>query len=222
GVVFWVFAIVSLVLRAVAEDRVRKEIVAAIKMVPALVGLALILTVPLSTSLFHYLLAGALVFCALGDIAMEYDVVPGLGLFLVAQILFTVNFLQQTLALGTALVPIAIFAVSMGGLLIYIALYRRYLASAETQLEPRMLTAVTVYAFAISLTLGTSILFWLSATGVVLGWVLPLGSLLFVISDSVIGIAVFHHHMRGEGVIILTTYYSAIFLIALSSLYYTS
>lgn len=220
GAIFWAFAIVSIILRAVAEDKVSKEIVACIKMVPALSGVVLVLTVPLGTFLFHYLLAPALVFCALGDIAMEYDVLPGLGLFLVAQILFTLNFLQLTFSTGLTLIPLVVFAVFVVGMLVYIMLYRKYLQTAETPMDPRMLTAVTMYAFVISLTLSTSVLLWFTVPGAPFGWTLPIGAALFVISDSVIGIAVFHHHTRGEGVIILTTYYLAIFLIALSAFYY--
>ncbi len=220
GVVFWAFAIVSIILRAVAEDRVRKEIVAIIKMVPALTGLILAITLPASVFLYHYLLAGALVFCAFGDVAMEYNVLPGLGLFLVAQILFVVNFLQLTLAVGLTFLPAAVFVLSLCGLLVYVFFYRRYLSTAETPIEKSMLTAVTVYAFVISLTLSSAVLLAVTAVEVPLAWILPLGAALFVTSDSVIGISVFHHRMRGEGVIILATYYLAIFFIALSAIFY--
>ena len=220
GAIFWAFAIVSIALRALAEDRVRKEIVSAIKMVPALTGLVLAVTTPASIFLYHYLLASALVFCAMGDVAMEYDVLPGLGLFLIAQILFVANFLQLTLNLGLTIITEAVFAAFLGGMLVYVFLYRRYLQTAEPPMEKGMVAAVTVYAFVISLTLSSSIMLAATVPWLSFGWILPLGAALFVLSDSVIGISVFHHHMRGEGVIILTTYYMAIFFIALSAIFY--
>jgi alkenylglycerophosphocholine/alkenylglycerophosphoethanolamine hydrolase len=220
GAVFWVFASISIILRAVAEDKIRKEMVAVLKMIPALSGVVLVLTVPPAIFLFHYLLAASLIFCALGDAAMEYDVLPGLGLFLFAHIIFVVNFVWLTTYFGLTLIPLIAFATCLGGMLFYTFIYRRYLMTAESPVPKTMLTAVTVYAIAISLTLCTSLLLWLTVAEMEIGWILFMGSLLFVASDSVIGISVFHHHMREEGVIILTTYYLAIFLIALSALVY--
>jgi hypothetical protein len=220
GVVFWTFAIVSIILRAVAEDRIRKEMVVVVKMIPALTGVVLALTIPVGISLYHYLLATSLVFCALGDVGMEYNIRPGLGMFLIAQILFVINFLQLTLTLGLTYQAGTIFLALLGMILVYVFFYTGYLQAGETPMEKNMLKAVTAYAFVISLTLSSSILLAATVPWLSFGWILPLGAALFVVSDSVIGVSVFHHHMRGEGVIILTTYYLAIFFIALSAILY--
>lgn len=220
GSLFWAFALISIIMRAVAEDRFSKEVVSAVKVVPAVSALMLVLVVPASTFLFHYVLAVTFLFCALGDIAMEYDIVRGLTLFLVAQLLFSVNFLQLAFAIGPGVVSIAGFAVAFLAMLSFSLLFRRYLGTAETPVAPRIMTAITIYAVAISLAVSSAVLLWISVPEVTLGWILPLGTAIFVVSDSMIASGAFHHHIKGEGIITLSTYYVAIFLIALSAIYY--
>ena len=82
-----------------------------------------------------------------------------------------------------------------------------------------MFTAVKVYAIVLSLTLCTSLMLWV-ATNAFLGWVPVLGALLFLISDSLIGIKEFHHEFAYQEFLILITYYAAIFLLSLTAFIY--
>jgi uncharacterized membrane protein YhhN len=219
SVVFWVCAIITIALKSNESLKTKTGLIKIVKPVPALAGTVfIILTMP-SASLFYPLLAVALVLCALGDIGMEINILPGLGLFLFAHIFYTVNFVWQSTLIGPQIVPLSIFAVCFAFMLIYIFLYQRYLKTTTMGVEPVLLKAVNVYALMISLTLSTSLLLWLSS-GILLGIIPFAGTILFVFSDSVIGIKEFHHDIRNAEAIILSTYYLAIFLLSLCVLIY--
>jgi uncharacterized membrane protein YhhN len=219
SVVFWVCAIITIALKSSESLRTKTGPIKVVKPVPALAGAVfIILTMP-SASLFYPLLAVALVFCALGDIGMEVNILPGLGLFLFAHIFYTVNFVWQSTLVGLQIVPLSIFAICFAVMLIYIFFYQRYLKTTTKDVEPVLLKAVSVYALMISLTLSTSLLLWLSS-GILLGIIPFAGAIFFVFSDSVIGIREFHHDIRNAEAIILSTYYLAIFLLSLCVLIY--
>ena len=187
-----------------------------LKVVPAAsAAIFVFLSIP-SDSLFYLLLVVALIFCGLGDIGMEYNILPGLGMFLFGHIVFIVNFVIHS-TLGADIWPILGFVTSIGIMLIYIILFHRYLLSADEPTE--LLKAVDVYALAISMTFSTSILLWLS-TGTLLGFLPSIGVVSFIVSDSMIGVREFHHRFRFDEPLTMVTYYLAIFLIALSVLVY--
>lgn len=220
GVIFWLCAVVTIVLKSSESLKTRTGLIKLIKPIPALAGAAFIVLIQPSTSLFYLLLAVALVLCALGDIGMEINILPGLGLFLFSHIVYTANFAWQSMLLGLQMMPLAIFVVCIAFMLIYIFLYQRYLKTTTKDVEPALLKAVIVYALMISLTLSTSLLLWL-ASGTLLGFIPFVGAAFFVFSDSVIGIREFHHDIKNGEVIILSTYYLAIFLLSLSVMIYS-
>lgn len=189
-----------------------------IKAVPAFSAVLFILFLQTPLGLFCILLALALIFCGFGDIAMEYTILPGLTLFLIAHIIFTINFIIHSLP-KLALLPIMASAFVMIPLLVYIILFHRYLKTAEKPTE--LLPAVDVYAIVISLTLGSSLLLWLES-GNELGFIPLLGAAFFIISDSLIGIREFHHRFRYDEPITMITYYLAIFLLSLAAMVYAS
>ncbi|MHA1236884.1 MAG: lysoplasmalogenase family protein, partial [Candidatus Hodarchaeales archaeon] len=63
----------------------------------------------------------------------------------------------------------------------------------------------------------STFLLWMSSGVMELG-IVVLGGLLFVISDSFIAIREFHHQINYSTLKVMTTYYSAIFLLSLASL----
>lgn len=187
-----------------------------LKAIPAFSAVFFVLLSFSPPVLFHVLLMAALVFCGLGDIAMEYDIVPGLGLFLISHILFTTDFIIHSLA-STTSIHLILFSVVMILLLVYVYVYQRYLQRAEKPTE--LLSAVCIYAIVISLTVGSSILLWLS-TSVLLGFLPFLGACFFVFSDSLIGIREFHHRFKFDEPLTMVTYYLAIFLLSLGGMVY--
>ncbi|RDE16781.1 MAG: hypothetical protein C4K48_01070 [Candidatus Thorarchaeota archaeon] len=220
GAIFWVCAVITIVLKSSESLKTKAGLIKLIKPIPALAGAAFVILIPHSTSLFYPLLAAALVLCALGDIGMEINILPGLGLFLFSHIVYTANFAWQSMLLGLQMLQLVVFVVCIAFMLIYIFLYQRYLKTTTKNVEPALLKAVIVYALMISLTLSTSLLLWLSS-GTPLGFIPFVGAAFFVLSDSVIGIREFHHDIRKGEIIILSTYYLAIFLLSLSVIVYT-
>ena len=219
GVIFWVCAAITIVLKSSESFKIKTGFIKLVKPIPALAGAVFVLITPLALNLFFILLAVALILCALGDIGMEINILPGLGLFLFSHIFYTVNFVWQSTLLGLQMIPLVIFAVCFAIMFIYIFLYQRYLKTTTKDVEPALLKAVSVYALMISLTLSTSLLLWLSS-GTLLGFIPFVGAIFFVFSDSMIGIREFHHDIKNAEVIILSTYYLAIFLLSLGVIAY--
>lgn len=215
GSVFWIAAIVFTVLEA--TKRTGSPVTTIFKCIPAFSGVAFVLLDVPSSSLFYPLLAIALVLCGLGDIAMEHNILPGLGLFLFAHLFFIGNFVLNS-SLGTNLWLISALGICLTIMLMYIVLYHRYLLTASNPTP--LIRAVDVYALAISLTLSTCLLLWLS-TGAALGYLPFVGTVFFVLSDSLIGVREFHHRFRYDESATMITYYLAIFLISLAVLVYS-
>jgi len=213
---FWTFALVASYLKETTGKPFPARTI--IKMIPAFLAALSVLLNP-SLTLFYVLLMLALVLCGLGDIGMEYNILPGLGLFLFAHFVFVGNFLFQGLSLGPSVVPLAAFIACLAVMMVYVALFHRYLKSSSQAIPASLLRAVGFYAIIISLTLSTSLLLWLTS-GVLLGFVPFVGACLFVLSDSLIGIREFHHHFRFEWASVMITYYLAIFLLSLSAVAY--
>jgi uncharacterized membrane protein YhhN len=219
-VIFWVCAVITILLKSNESLKTRTGLVKVIKPIPAIAGAVFIILTQPSASFFYPLLAVALVLCAFGDIGMEINILPGLGLFLFSHIFYTVNFVWQSTLLGLQTIPLVIFAICLAVMFIYIFLYQRYLKTTTKDVEPALLKAVNVYALMISLTLSTSLLLWVSS-GTLLGFIPFVGAIFFVFSDSVIGIREFHHDIKNAEVIILSTYYLAIFLLSLCLIVYS-
>ncbi len=217
GIAFWALALLTTAHKTLtSESNMLRTIV---KPLPAFIGAIYVLLFQPEFTIFYLLLAVALIFCGLGDIAMEYNILPGLGLFLFAHLFFVINFLQQSIQQGFQLIPFAVFVVCLVGLLFYIFFYHRYLKTSEKGMDHKMLRAVDIYALAISLTLSTSLLLWLS-TNTFLGFLLVVGAVFFIISDSLIGIREFHHEFKFQEPAILLTYYMAIFLLSMGVVAY--
>jgi uncharacterized membrane protein YhhN len=214
GSIFWIAAIAFTVLEA--TKRTGSPAATILKCIPAFSAVVFIfLDVP-SSSYFYPLLAIALVLCGLGDVAMEYNILPGLVMFLFAHLFFISNFVLNS-SLGTNPWLVSAFGICFAIMLIYIVLYHRYLLTASDPTP--LIRAVDVYALAISLTLSTCLLLWLS-TGAVLGYLPFVGTVFFVLSDSLIGIREFHHKFKFDKPATMITYYLALFLLSLAAVVY--
>lgn len=215
GVAFWLFAVIFIGIRSRSETK--NVLRTAIKMIPALLAAVFILLS--GWSLFYLLLAGALIFCGLGDAGMEVDILPGLGLFLISHFIYTGNFMLHGLVAATVESLVG-FAVCIMVLLIYLIFYFRYVKTAEVPMPDALLRAAYFYAIMISLTTSSSLLLWF-ATETIYGFLPFIGALLFVASDSMIVVKRFHHEFKFDETLILITYYAGIFLLSLGAIIFT-
>jgi len=211
GIVFWVFAILFTYLRS--KDETKTVLTTIIKMTPAFSAAVFILLS--GNALFYILLAAALIFCGLGDVGMEINILPGLGLFLVSHFLFVGNFLTYG-AIGATTLSLTAFIVCLGALLLYLFFYFNYIKTAEDAMPGPFLYAAVFYGIMITLTTCSSLLLWLSS-GALLGFLPFIGVLLFVTSDSMIVIKEFHHKFKYDEELTLLTYYAGIFLLSLGA-----
>jgi uncharacterized membrane protein YhhN len=170
-----------------------------IKSIPAICLAALALWV--IPGLRGKLLSAALLFCAAGDAALGYEdgenLTIGLGLFLVAQVLFVVTFTRD-FKVQNPRIPGALFLVAYAVLMAFILT-----PSLEDMKLPVYvyLTVITVMGVTAALRYPTS--------GLVV-----CGALFFIASDSMLAIAEFRDPFRASEYLVMITYYLAIFLIA--------
>lgn len=193
-----------------------KTLVTIIKAIPAGISVLFVLLIRPDDSLFYIIIAGALFFCMLGDIGMEKGLIPGLPLFLVAQVLFAFGFVLKALDYDITVNSIVLTSLAAFGMVIYVILLFKYLESSKKGLGDFKLPVI-IYACFISIMLVSTIFLWINSTNsnVLL---LILGALLFVTSDSLIAIREFHHHFSSAFIIVMGTYYPAILLLSLTAI----
>ncbi|MHA1965204.1 MAG: lysoplasmalogenase family protein [Candidatus Thorarchaeota archaeon] len=215
---FWVLAIISTILqdRASTGEKKVASLTTVIKALPALIAVIFVILFRPPT-MFTILLTVALVFCMFGDVGMEVDLIPGIGMFLIGHIFYTANFLWQASIVGLMMLPMVMSVVCMGIMVVYVFMLIRHLRSSGPEVPPFILKAGTLYFLIISATLSTSLLLW-QTSGDILGFLPVLGALSFIVSDSLIGINEFHHNIARHELYIMSTYYLAIFLLSLSVL----
>ena len=220
---FWVFAIISSLLqdRATPERKKTRFILdTIIKFTPTALAAGFVLFTRPSDALFYVLLTIALVFCVIGDAAMEKDLIPGIGMFLIAHLFFTVNFIWQTSNIGFMTIPLAAFGLCIVVMVLYVFMFIRYLRSSGPEIPDFILRVGSFYFVLIGVTFSSSILLWLT-TGVELGFIPVVGAIFFVLSDSLIAVREFHHEINHDELLVMPTYYIAIFLLSLSVILYT-
>ncbi|MHA1972307.1 MAG: lysoplasmalogenase [Candidatus Hodarchaeales archaeon] len=215
--VFWIF------LKGTREGEYRvleqqaksfpDTLVTGLKAIPALLATFFVVTNPLDNSFSYLLLIGAFVFCLLGDLGMEKGLLTGLPLFLVAQLLFILGFGSYALTFGITDSSVLFAFLVLIGTFVYVYLLLRYLNSTEKGLGP-FKKPVIVYACFLGLMFTSSVFLWLSVSRLEL-FLVVLGALLFVLSDSMIAVREFHHRFSMAYTLVMSTYYSAIFLMSL-------
>ncbi|KXH70307.1 MAG: hypothetical protein AM326_04400 [Candidatus Thorarchaeota archaeon SMTZ-45] len=215
SVIFWVFAIVSTYLQDKASTGEKKvvSLTTLIKIIPALSAVIFVMLFRPPT-LFTILLAAAFAFCMFGDVGMEVDLIPGIGMFLIAHILYTINFLWHISTIGFDILQAVIAVVCMLIMVLYVFMLIRYLRASGPEVPPFILKAGTLYFLLISATLSSSLLLWLTSN-VIFGALSVFGALIFIVSDSLIAINEFRQEITHHEFYIMPTYYLAIFLLSL-------
>jgi uncharacterized membrane protein YhhN len=147
------------------------------------------------------LLAAALLFCAAGDAALAYGdgdhLTVGLGLFLVAQVLFVVTFTRD-FRIQKPRIPGAVF------LVVYAVLMALILRPSLEDM------ALPVYVYLTVITImGITAAFRYPTSALVV-----CGALFFIASDSMLAIEEFRDPFPASDYLVMITYYLALFLIA--------
>ena len=228
-ILFWIFSFLFIILKSIKvnEFAIKNEIITRIanystliKGIPALLAASFVFMIRPNESLFYIVLIGALLFCLAGDLGMEKGLIQGLPLFLIAQILFSITFIGQSLIQGLANESLLVSFFVFLCVIIYVVLFFKYLNSSENGLG-KFKIPVIVYCGAIGLMLGSTVLLWTTLgflNQITIG-LISLGGFLFVFSDSVIALREFRGIKFSKDVLLVhTTYYSAIFLLSLSSI----
>jgi uncharacterized membrane protein YhhN len=147
------------------------------------------------------LLFVSLLFCAAGDVALQLGAgkyfVIGLGLFLIAQIMFIVTF-SRDFKMQKSRIPI----------IVVLAIYALAIAFILTPSLGEM--AIPVYCYLIAIIL----MGIFAALRAVKNKLTLYGAASFIISDSIIAINKFMVPVPAADYIIMVTYYLALFLIA--------
>lgn len=161
---------------------------------------------PVTTSYYQAWLVVGLLFSLAGDVFLMLPsdrFAAGLGSFLVAHLCYVAAF-SDGVGLGGApetLLPLLAFA----AIVLWLVLPR----------AGRLALPVGVYVAAIVAMAFQALSRWL-ATGEIAALLAALGALLFVLSDASIAIRRFVHPFAGAQALILSTYFTAQWLIALS------
>jgi alkenylglycerophosphocholine hydrolase len=158
------------------------------------------LHLPEEAGLFHWLTLIGLVFCMLGDGFIEKSFVLGLGAFLIGHLFYLSGFFNafHFSKIGMLmLIPIILYSIIIG---------KHVITAPQASGEITLTLPVIIYIIAISTMLWAAIMtqnVWLI-----------IGSILFVISDSILAWNKFVSIVPFSSVFVMTTYYSAQFFIA--------
>ncbi|PWI46724.1 hypothetical protein CEE45_15330 [Candidatus Heimdallarchaeota archaeon B3_Heim] len=226
-VCFWFFSLLYIVVKSLKSNEIKfnsdflnnlTQYSTIIKVFPA--GLATLFTLYNGHDSIYLslILSLGLFFCMLGDLGMEKGLIPGLPIFLVAQILLLVTFTGQAIEIGITSDSLLLTGFVAVVMVVYIFLFLRYLESSVKGLG-KFRIPVLIYCIFISGMLSSTVLLWTTLGRLVIGlMVLVVGGLLFVFSDSIIAIREFHHDFSYREIKVMSTYFAAIFLLSLSPL----
>ncbi|WP_404450599.1 lysoplasmalogenase [Virgibacillus necropolis] len=154
---------------------------------------------PRKKSITHWLILTGLFFCMIGDATLHWFVI-GLSAFLIGHVFYMAGFFTQwkfSKIRFAMIIPIVVYGFFMG---------LKLVDALNRDGNEELLVPVLLYIIVISLMAWSAIL-----TGN--KWAI-LGSLLFVVSDSILSWNMFITQVNYSGLLIMTTYYGAQFLIA--------
>lgn len=147
----------------------------------------------------HYWIIGGIGFCLIGDATLHWFLI-GLAVFFIGHVFYTIGFLKQwrfSLPRSLVAVPLILFAVWIGYQLVN---------NLQTDGQTALIIPVIAYI---------GIIMLMAFTAVMTGnrWAI-LGSILFIISDSILAWNMFISSFTAANEVIMLTYYGAQFLIA--------
>ncbi|OLS26643.1 MAG: hypothetical protein HeimC3_07450 [Candidatus Heimdallarchaeota archaeon LC_3] len=193
-------------------NKLSENILIIFKIIPTLLVTIFVFLNPVDDTIFSIIFGVAFLLCFFADIGVEKNFLIGMVLFLLAQVFFIISFVnwafnnvtgEQYIILGVVFVL----------LLIYDFTLLKYLSSSEKGLGEFKIPVI-IYSIALSLMLLSTVFLYISVTAVELIIVI-FGALLFVTSDSFIAVREFHHKFKYSELIIMPTYYGALFFLSL-------
>lgn len=177
-----------------------KSLIIPILMILFIVNLKLFL------NRLNLIMLAGLFFSWAGDVVLEFEglFIPGLGCFLLAHVMYLVVFFKTPgrnvifQKRWYLLIPVIL---SGAGLILYL-----YNDLADMRIP------VIIYSIVI-LTMLTGAINRLEKVNLISYYLVLTGAILFVISDSSIAINKFSHHFESSGIVVMTTYIIAQYLI---------
>jgi uncharacterized membrane protein YhhN len=177
-----------------------KSLIIPILMILFIVNLKLFL------NRLNLIMLAGLFFSWAGDMVLEFEglFIPGLGCFLLAHVMYLVVFFKTPgrnvifQKRWYLLIPVIL---SGAGLILYL-----YNDLADMRIP------VIIYSIVI-LTMLTGAINRLEKVNLISYYLVLTGAILFVISDSAIAINKFSHHFESSGIVVMTTYIIAQYLI---------
>jgi len=177
-----------------------KSLIIPILMILFIVNLKLFL------NRLNLIMLAGLFFSWAGDVVLEFEglFIPGLGCFLLAHVMYLVVFFKTPgrnvifQKRWYLLIPVIL---SGAGLILYL-----YNDLADMRIP------VIIYSIVI-LTMLTGAINRLEKVNLISYYLVLTGAILFVISDSAIAINKFSHHFESSGIVVMTTYIIAQYLI---------
>lgn len=156
---------------------------------------------PVKRKRYHFYILIGLFFCMLGDGLLSMFVI-GLSAFLIGHLFYTASFLSRwhfSKLRFAIIIPLTVYGVYMG---------RELVHALIGDGKEGLIIPVILYLIVIS---------FMAFSAMMTGhpWVI-LGSLLFVVSDSILSWNMFISDVTYSGPFIMTTYYAAQFLLAYS------
>ena len=194
-------------------------ILSIVKAIPLVLAMMFAFLLKTEKSALYLGIEAGLLFCLLGDFFIDRSLIQGMLMFSLAHIFFIFTFIYGiSLHFSNFLANDFIVLSTLTILIIgYDYAFSRYLLLLH--IPDRYNVPIIIYMILISLMLTISIwLAYIVAIGPVI--LLPLGALLFVVSDSLIAVREFSGKVMDRSVIkIMGTYYIAIFFISLTTMF---
>lgn len=201
---------------------IQNEYLIVLKIIPALLTIifALLIRNPKFESDLYLGIIIALIFCLIGDIAIEYNLINGIIMFSIAHIFFILTFFSGYWIHFYHLdfIPVMFLSIMVFLIIIYNSLFINFLKGGGKL--GKLTAPITIYTMLIStmFTLAFSVVYFMRLDQLAI--VIPIGALFFIISDSLIAIREFHtKDIKYSVAKIMGTYYIAIFLLSFTSAY---
>lgn len=195
------------------------NILTLLKAIPLVLAIFFAYFLRSDRSLLYMGIIIGLLFCLLGDYFIDRTFIEGMLMFAIAHIFFIISFLY-VIDVHLTSFTLQDFGI-MGFITLLIVIYDYFFLKYLRMLNmpDKYITPITGYTLLISLMLASSI--WLAYTTTIANIVLlPIGALFFVLSDSLIALREFSSKEINYSVLsIMGSYYIAIFLISLTTLF---
>ena len=193
-------------------NKLSENLLIIFKIIPTLLVTIFVFLNPFDDTIVSVIFGLAFLLCFFADIGIEKNFLIGMVLFLFAQIFFVLSFSSLAfLHLNDEQLIILVLPLIL--LIIYDFFLLKYLSSSVKGLGEFKIPVI-IYSIALSLMVLSTIFLYLTGDTSELILVV-FGAILFVISDSFIAVREFHHKFKYSELIIMSTYYGALYFLSI-------